>query len=94
MPDTNLSTIQQSILRYLADNPEAADSLVGIAHWWLNSPTDTHELDKIELALDALVQIEYLSTWEGPDQRIHYRLHPSKRGSSSIAVDKLKENES
>ncbi len=43
-----------ALLAYLARNPQAADSLAGVARWWLD---DSVSIERVRSALDHLVAI-------------------------------------
>src|SRR5271170_2459571 len=47
--------IEQSILRYLSENPEAKDTLEGIAEWWLLREWAARKLPAVERVLRDLV---------------------------------------
>jgi Fe2+ or Zn2+ uptake regulation protein len=45
-----------ALLAYLARNPQAADSLAGVARWWVGDD-DTVSIERVRDALDHLVAI-------------------------------------
>jgi len=47
--------IERSILRYLSENPEAKDTLEGIAEWWLLREWAARKLPAVERVLRDLV---------------------------------------
>ena len=47
--------VYDSILAYLVENPEARDTVEGIAQWWLLEQEIRFYLHEIETALDKLV---------------------------------------
>jgi Fe2+ or Zn2+ uptake regulation protein len=54
-PHSNPSDICRGILQYLHDHPEAADSLDGIASWWLPQSGQSVTLESVQAALAQLV---------------------------------------
>ena len=56
LPVSDPSVLVQGILDYLRAHPEAADSLEGIASWWLPSPTYSVTLENVQIALNRLVE--------------------------------------
>ena len=47
--------IAHAILRYLSKNPDAGDTLEGIAEWWLLKERIDREVSEIERAVSYLV---------------------------------------
>ncbi len=57
MGDTEESRIAQlrdEILKYLRAHPRAADTVEGIANWWLPRQRYEEDIQKVEQALDEL----------------------------------------
>lgn len=46
----------EAIVAYLADRPQAADSVAGVTRWWLGLDTTPGNLADVEAALQRLVQ--------------------------------------
>jgi hypothetical protein len=65
--------ICQGILQYLHDHPEAADSLEGIAAWWLPSPEHAPALEAVQEALALLVQEHRIARIDLADGRTLYQ---------------------
>ncbi len=57
-------TIAAAILRYLRIRPEAADTLEGIHHWWIEWETQEEPIAQTELALNLLLKRGYLECKE------------------------------
>ena len=57
--EEQVAKLQVAILRYLADHPDAADTVRGIARYWTSDEgtpsTAPPALDAVQHALDALV---------------------------------------
>lgn len=63
------------ILRYLAENPNAADTAEGILEWWLPKQSIYEERKVVERALDEMVKQNLILTIQSSDARRHYRLN-------------------
>ena len=53
--DTDSSDIAEEISRYLEGHMNAADSVDGIAKWWLSRQRYEETLERVQQALDELV---------------------------------------
>ncbi len=53
--DVDISDIEQEIIRYLDEHMNAADSVDGIAKWWLSRQRYEETLERVQKALDELV---------------------------------------
>jgi len=53
--DQDVERIAQEIERYLQSNPNAADSVEGIAKWWLPRQRYVEATGFVQMALDLLV---------------------------------------
>jgi len=49
--------LARRLLDYLEKNPDAGDTLEGIANWWLEQQRVEQVVDEVAEALDYLVQI-------------------------------------
>lgn len=54
-PTSDPSVLCQGILHYLRDHPSAADSLEGIASWWLPPSDFSTTQEAVQMALNLLV---------------------------------------
>lgn len=63
------------ILRYLEQNPNAADTIEGILEWWLPRQSIYDEEKVVEQALDRLVKQNLIVTTLSSDAHKHYRLN-------------------
>ena len=52
---TDVAVVATTIRRYLRDHPNAADTLEGIALWWLAGNNGDEWLTNVELAIEQLV---------------------------------------
>jgi len=66
------------ILAYLAENPEAEDTLEGVVEWWLLEQRIKHLAMKVEEALAQLVSAGLVLERKGRDLRSHYRINPDR----------------
>jgi hypothetical protein len=73
------SEIVYEILAYLVENPDAGDTMEGIAEWWLLEQRIKRGTDKVERALDELVAKGFILERKGENSRIHYRIQPDKQ---------------
>jgi hypothetical protein len=63
------------ILRYLDENPNAADTVEGILQWWLLDRAIIEEEKAVSQALDSLVKSNLIVAVQTADARQHYRLN-------------------
>ena len=66
------------ILAYLADNPEANDTVEGIAQWWLLEQRLDEQPTRVEKALAELAGAGLVCASRGADGRTRYRLAPDR----------------
>lgn len=71
-------TMAYDILAYLAENPDAQDTLGGIAEWWLLQQRIKHETVKVKSALAELVAKNLVVERKGMDSRTYYRINRSR----------------
>jgi hypothetical protein len=64
------SKIAHDILRYTRDNPQAADTLEGIAEWWLHN---RYPLVKVRETLAELIEEGLIVELEGRDAHTVYK---------------------
>ena len=67
--------VAMKILRYLDQNPMAADTFEGILEWWLPKQSIYEEEKLVEQALDEMVARNLILTIRSSDARKHYRLN-------------------
>src|SRR6267142_2113046 len=72
------SEVSLKILRYLEQNPNAADTVEGILEWWIPQQSICEEEKVVEQALDKLVHRDLLLTTRSPDARKHYCLNTER----------------
>lgn len=62
--DEELLDLADEILRYLQNHPNAVDTVEGIAKWWVWRQRITELVNRVQLALDYLVEQRSLITRE------------------------------
>ena len=75
--------IVKQILSYFLRNPNAADSLEGVAHWRLLEEQVHRSVQKTEVALEWLVAKEFLQEVQTSGSTRIFRLNP-ERGEDAI----------
>jgi hypothetical protein len=73
-----VADIAREILRYLDHNPEAKDTLDGIAQWWLRRKQDKPVLGDVEGAVSWLCSRGLLLETCRPGVPPYYRLNPQQ----------------
>jgi hypothetical protein len=73
--------IAREILAYLADHPEAEDTLEGIVQWWLLERRIVYQAHEVKAALDHLVRKGVLLEQRQGDANTLYRVNRGKNGS-------------
>jgi len=72
--------IAKAILRYLVNNPEAKDTLEGIADWWLEG--ERGKRTKVERAISFLVSQGLVLETRRKGLRPYYQLRPRRRAAA------------
>ena len=70
--------IAYEILAYLAEHPEAQDTLDGIVQWWLLEQKIKHQTNIVKEAVAELVDKGLLLEYKSRDSQVHYRTNQSK----------------
>lgn len=78
MPELGRSEVALEILAYLADNPTAQDTLVGIIKWWLLEQQIRTQTFVVQEALAELIARDLIEGRRGRDSHVHYRINASK----------------
>jgi hypothetical protein len=76
---TEVSRIIFDILAYLADHPDAEDTIEGIAQWWLLEQRIRQQIPVIENALAELADKGFVIKQSGSNGRIRYRINRRKQ---------------
>lgn len=73
-----MEQIAYNILAYLAENPDAQDTLEGIIGWWLSGQTVESNAALVEGALTELVNRELVLARMGEGARTYYKVNRRK----------------
>lgn len=78
--EDRVSNVAQEIEHYLESHPQAADSLEGIASWWISRQRIRSELEVVRAALERLsyagiVVTKQAKGKQGPVYRLNNKNH-------------------
>jgi hypothetical protein len=85
--DDEVANVADEIARYLAAHAHAADSLEGIAKWWLTRQRIEEALGTIELALQRLAAVGIVGSFETNTGQIIYFNRAAQRANASGSAD-------
>ena len=68
------SEIETSVLEYLRRNPQATDSVVGVAEWWLPRQRYETAAERIRSVMERMVSDDKLTRRTLPDGTTVYSL--------------------
>lgn len=68
----NEGNTTQHILKYLMENPEAGDTLEGIAKWWVMLQQLNDSVDAVQRSLELLTASGLIVKRKGLDGRVLY----------------------
>jgi hypothetical protein len=69
--------LEQHIIEYLQEHPDACDTLEGVARWWVMSQQITERTRSVQGALDRLKSKGVLEERRSPDGQTLYSLKGS-----------------
>jgi hypothetical protein len=78
-----------NVLAYLAENPNAQDTLEGIMEWWLLEQNIRVQTSKVKKVLTRLVDQGFVLERKGMDSRVMYCINGSKREVIREILDPL-----
>jgi hypothetical protein len=81
------------ILRYLQENPRAADTASGILEWWLLKQSITEEQNVVEAALKVLIEKNLIDSTTAIDGRKHYYLNAGQVKKSQRLIGETDDDE-
>ncbi len=84
--------VAYEILRYLIDNPNAQDTVEGIAQWWLKDGTLQRRSIAVGEALSSLVATDLVLARVGNDKRTRYK-HNDRRRAKIISLLNSRDNQ-
>ena len=70
-----------TIMRYLEKHPESADTVEGVADWWLARQRVADTLDLVNQALEQLAEEGLVRKQEISNGRYMYTLNSTSRGN-------------
>ena len=56
-PRCKISTLVELIASYVGEHPNAADTVEGVARWWLPEKYKLEPINKVITALDSLIEL-------------------------------------
>jgi hypothetical protein len=71
--------LTKRILSYLAEHPQAGDTIEGIAQWWLQDPQLQRSRNALQEALDYLSAQDLIVVRRGRNGHVYYSMNPEKR---------------
>lgn len=86
-----MTQVEEDIVNYLLDHPEAKDTLEGIVRWWVMEQRIRREMLQVQQAIGELVQRGWLLERESADAKVHYRLNPAKTEEIATALGRRAE---
>jgi len=82
------SEIARDILAYLTRNPEAQDTLAGIAEWWLLEEQIKRQSESVKEALADLVARGFIIEIVGKDSQTRYRVNAQRASEIAALLQK------
>jgi hypothetical protein len=82
--------ITYDILAYLSENPDAQDTLEGIAEWWLSEQTVKPSMAAVGEALAELVDRGLILTRSGEESRTFYKVNRRRMKEISTLLTQFK----
>ncbi len=73
-----LSPLAYELLTYLAEHPEAQDTLVGVMHWWLLKQQTQYSQPQVQAALEQLLIQDLLVVRQAHDKQIRYAVNQQR----------------
>ena len=86
-----MTQVEEDIVSYLLDHPEAKDTMDGIVRWWMLELRIKREIMQVEQAVVQLVQREWLIGRRGADSQVHYSLNSTKAEEIAAALGRKAE---
>ncbi len=84
------SDIEYDILSYMADNPDAQDTLEGIVQWWLLERKLKHETPRVKEVVAELVSRGLILERINASSRTHYKINRSRMDEIHAVLRQLK----
>ena len=90
----NKTQIAHEILAYLAEHPDAQDTLDGIVQWWLLERKIKFQVGRVTHVLEELVAKGLIFEQKTPDFRNQYRINKAKKEDIHALLSKAGKPES
>jgi hypothetical protein len=84
------SDIARKILTYLANHPDAQDTIDGIVQWWLPEQEIKYELGILKEIISELVREKILLVHKSTNSRVHYRINRKKYEEMQALIKGMK----
>ncbi len=85
-----ISDIEYEILSYMAENPDAQDTLEGIVEWWLLERRLRSEAPRVKEVIAELVSKGLIIERRNASSRTHYKINRSRMDEIHAVLDQLK----
>lgn len=79
--DQEIVSIAHEIEAYLSTHPRASDTLIGVLQWWLTQQRYMEAKERVEFALNYLVQEGKVNMQQLPGGRVLYSKADRKKDS-------------
>ena len=86
-----MTQVEEDIVSYLLDHPEAKDTMDGIVRWWMFELRIKREIMQVEHAIADLVQRDWVIARRGADAQVHYGLNSAKAEEIAVALGRKAE---
>ncbi|MCU0834352.1 MAG: MarR family transcriptional regulator [Chromatiaceae bacterium] len=83
-----IARLAAEVLRYLRRHPGAADTVEGIAEWWIAKQRLEDTPGRVQAAVDRLVAQGLVESTGGAAGRLRYRLRDAPSGEAAAAADR------
>lgn len=84
--------VYRQILAYWERNPNAGDTVEGIAAWWVAEQRLSESVELVQACLEQMVTEALVLALPGPDGRRHYRLNTQKQQELCRRLHQQKSN--
>ncbi len=86
--DANKMMIVSELLNYLAEHPQAQDTLEGISNWWVLEQELTQRVTEVQAALAKLIKDGFVLESQGEDGRMRYKLNQERQKEIQSLIKK------
>ena len=84
----NHPQVAHKILAYLLKNPDAKDTLEGIANWWLLQQDIQRNVVLVKKAVERLITKGFILAGHGNDLQTYYYLNPVQIPAISALIER------